>query len=101
MPQEALIQTMETNQKFVPVFDADGKLTQHFIGIANVDFECLTGIALGLSVPPSVQQHLGQAFSLIEIIGVGRDEFLQLCGGERRGTAVRRRVNRVDRRSKP
>jgi glycyl-tRNA synthetase beta chain len=37
VPQEALIQTMETNQKFVPVFDADGKLTEHFIGIANIE----------------------------------------------------------------
>jgi glycyl-tRNA synthetase beta chain len=36
VPQEALIQTMETNQKFVPVFDADGKLTEHFIGVANI-----------------------------------------------------------------
>lgn len=37
VPQEALITTMETNQKFVPVFDPNGKLTEHFIGIANVD----------------------------------------------------------------
>ena len=37
MPQEALIQTMETNQKFVPVFDSSGKLTAHFIGVANID----------------------------------------------------------------
>jgi glycyl-tRNA synthetase beta chain len=54
VPQEALIQTMETNQRFVPVFeaqgsasaagagragaaDADGKLTEHFIGIANIE----------------------------------------------------------------
>ncbi len=37
VPQEALIQTMETNQKFVPVFDTSGKLTEHFIGIANID----------------------------------------------------------------
>ena len=36
IPQEALIQTMETNQKFVPVFDSAGKLTDHFIGIANI-----------------------------------------------------------------
>jgi glycyl-tRNA synthetase beta chain len=28
---------METNQKFVPVFDAAGKLTEHFIGIANIE----------------------------------------------------------------
>ena len=37
VPPEALVTTMETNQKFVPVFDADGKLTEHFIGIANID----------------------------------------------------------------
>jgi glycyl-tRNA synthetase beta chain len=37
VPQEALIQTMETNQKFVPVFDAEDKLTEHFIGVANID----------------------------------------------------------------
>jgi len=37
VPQEALVTTMETNQKFVPVFDASGKLTGHFIGIANID----------------------------------------------------------------
>jgi glycyl-tRNA synthetase beta chain len=37
VPQEALIQTMETNQKFVPVFDAKGKLTEHFIGVANIE----------------------------------------------------------------
>src|SRR6185312_10780763 len=37
VPQEALVTTMETNQKFVPVFDAGGKLTGHFIGIANIE----------------------------------------------------------------
>jgi glycyl-tRNA synthetase beta chain len=37
VPQEALIQTMETNQKFVPVFDTHGSLTEHFIGIANIE----------------------------------------------------------------
>ncbi|MBS0487747.1 MAG: glycine--tRNA ligase subunit beta [Proteobacteria bacterium] len=37
VPQEALITTMETNQKFVPVFDATGKLTEHFIGVANIE----------------------------------------------------------------
>ncbi|MBU6478799.1 MAG: glycine--tRNA ligase subunit beta, partial [Xanthomonadaceae bacterium] len=29
--------TMRANQKFVPVFDAEGKLTEHFIGIANLE----------------------------------------------------------------
>ena len=37
VPPEALVTTMVANQKFVPVFDADGKLTEHFIGIANID----------------------------------------------------------------
>jgi glycyl-tRNA synthetase beta chain len=37
VPQEALIMTMETNQKFVPVFDANGKLTERFIGVANIE----------------------------------------------------------------
>ncbi len=37
VPQEALVTTMETNQKFVPCFDADGRLTEHFIGVANIE----------------------------------------------------------------
>jgi glycyl-tRNA synthetase beta chain len=37
VPQEALITTMEVNQKFFPVFDAQGRLTEHFIGVANID----------------------------------------------------------------
>jgi glycyl-tRNA synthetase beta chain len=37
VPQEALITTMETNQKFVAVFDAAGKLTEQFIGLANIE----------------------------------------------------------------
>jgi glycyl-tRNA synthetase beta chain len=37
VPAEALIMTMETNQKFVPVFDSDRRLTGHFIGIANIE----------------------------------------------------------------
>ena len=37
VPQEALVATMETNQKFFPVLDAGGKLTEHFIGTANID----------------------------------------------------------------
>ncbi len=36
VPQEALIATMEANQKFFPVLDAQGKLTEHFIGVANI-----------------------------------------------------------------
>jgi glycyl-tRNA synthetase beta chain len=37
VPPEALVTTMETNQKFVPVFDTAGRLTEHFIGIANIE----------------------------------------------------------------
>ncbi len=37
IPQEALVMTMESNQKFIPVFDAAGKLGEHFIGIANIE----------------------------------------------------------------
>ena len=37
VPQEALITTMETNQKYFPVLDAAGRITEHFIGIANIE----------------------------------------------------------------
>jgi glycyl-tRNA synthetase beta chain len=37
VPQEALVTTMETNQKFVPTFGTDGRLTEHFIGVANIE----------------------------------------------------------------
>src|SRR5690606_20296931 len=37
VPQEALVSTMEANQKFFPVLDANGKLTEKFIGIANIE----------------------------------------------------------------
>jgi glycyl-tRNA synthetase beta chain len=37
VPHEALVTTMRANQKFVPVFAADAKLTEHFIGIANLE----------------------------------------------------------------
>ena len=36
VPQEALVATMEANQKFFPVLDAEGRLTERFIGVANV-----------------------------------------------------------------
>lgn len=36
VPQECLIATMRTNQKYFPLFDAAGKLSNHFIVIANV-----------------------------------------------------------------
>jgi glycyl-tRNA synthetase beta chain len=37
VPPEALVTTMEANQKFIPVFDEKGALSEHFIGIANID----------------------------------------------------------------
>ncbi|MFY2762653.1 glycine--tRNA ligase subunit beta [Arenimonas sp. MALMAid1274] len=37
VPQEALISTMESNQKFFPVLDAEGRLSEKFIGIANLE----------------------------------------------------------------
>ncbi len=37
VPHEALVMTMETNQKFVPVFSADGRLSEHFVGVANIE----------------------------------------------------------------
>jgi len=37
VPQEALVETMEVNQKFFPVLDDGGRLTEHFIGIANIE----------------------------------------------------------------
>ncbi|HVI25439.1 MAG TPA: glycine--tRNA ligase subunit beta [Xanthomonadaceae bacterium] len=36
VPQEALVATMEANQKFFPVLDDTGRLTPHFIGVANI-----------------------------------------------------------------
>ena len=37
VPQEALVTTMETNQKFFPVLGEGGRLSEHFIGIANIE----------------------------------------------------------------
>jgi len=36
VPAEALVATMETNQKFFPVLSEGGRLTEHFIGVANI-----------------------------------------------------------------
>ncbi|MDH5822060.1 glycine--tRNA ligase subunit beta [Luteimonas sp. RD2P54] len=36
VPQEALVATMEANQKFFPVLGPDGRLREHFVGIANI-----------------------------------------------------------------
>ena len=37
VPHEALVQTMEVNQKFVSTFDDSLALTEHFIGVANIE----------------------------------------------------------------
>jgi len=37
VPQEALISTMEANQKFFPVLDDEGRLSAHFIAVANIE----------------------------------------------------------------
>ena len=37
VPAEALVSTMEANQKFFPVLDGEHRLTEHFVGIANID----------------------------------------------------------------
>jgi len=47
VPQEALIETMEVNQKFFPVLDSEGTLTEHFIGIANLDSKDPAQVAQG------------------------------------------------------
>jgi glycyl-tRNA synthetase beta chain len=47
VPQEALIETMEINQKFFPVLDAAGKLTEHFIGIANIESRDVAEVSKG------------------------------------------------------
>ncbi len=46
VPQEALIETMEVNQKFFPVL-RDGKLTQFFVGIANIDSKDVSEVRKG------------------------------------------------------
>jgi len=47
VPQEALIETMEINQKFFPVLDAGGTLTEKFIGIANIESKDVMEVAKG------------------------------------------------------
>ena len=47
VPQEALVETMQANQKFFPVLDDSGKLTEHFIGIANIESKDASEIRKG------------------------------------------------------
>jgi glycyl-tRNA synthetase beta chain len=37
VPHEALVSTMESNQKFFPVLNAEHRLSERFIGIANIE----------------------------------------------------------------
>ena len=37
VPHEALISTMEANQKFFPVLNEEHRMTEHFVGISNID----------------------------------------------------------------
>jgi glycyl-tRNA synthetase beta chain len=47
VPQEALISTMEANQKFFPVLDGEGRLSAHFIAIANIESRDETQVRQG------------------------------------------------------
>ncbi len=47
VPQEALVATMEANQKFFPVLDDSGTLTAHFIGIANIESQDVSEVRKG------------------------------------------------------
>lgn len=47
VPPEALVRTMEANQKFFPVLDAEGGLTRHFIGVANIESRDESEVARG------------------------------------------------------
>jgi glycyl-tRNA synthetase beta chain len=37
VPQEALISTMQDNQKYFPVLDEAGRLTRHFVTVSNIE----------------------------------------------------------------
>jgi len=47
VPAEALIETMEVNQKFFPILDQNNKLTEHFVGIANISSKNVANVAKG------------------------------------------------------
>ena len=47
VPAEALIATMEANQKYFPVLDAEGALTEHFVGIANIESKDVAEVRKG------------------------------------------------------
>ncbi|RMH93880.1 glycine--tRNA ligase subunit beta [Lysobacter pythonis] len=47
VPQEALISTMEANQKFFPVLNDEGRLTEHFIGTSNIESKDVAEVRKG------------------------------------------------------
>ncbi len=47
VPQECLILTMRTNQKYFPLFDAAGKLTEKFLVVSNMQVNDPTNIIEG------------------------------------------------------
>lgn len=47
VPQEALISTMQDNQKYFALVDANGKLMPNFITVANIDSRDVTQISSG------------------------------------------------------
>jgi glycyl-tRNA synthetase beta chain len=47
VPQEALVATMETNQKFFPILDGDGRLTERFVGVANIESTDVAAVRKG------------------------------------------------------
>ena len=47
VPQECLILTMKTNQKYFPVMTQDGKLTQHFLVVSNISSPDMTAVIGG------------------------------------------------------
>ncbi len=47
VPQEALVLTMETNQKFFPVINREHRLSEHFIGIANIESKDVAEVRKG------------------------------------------------------
>ena len=47
VPQEALIASMESHQKFFPILDADGNLTSRFVVTANIESKDEAAMARG------------------------------------------------------
>ncbi len=47
VPQECLILTMKTNQKYFPLFDANGKLKNQFLIVSNMELEDPSRVVTG------------------------------------------------------